>query len=283
MARLAEDNSIKKALEDLAANASITKLSVLDILDMYPELPCPFAVFLSLLPSMRVHQYSIASSPLVDPHLVSITYGVVDAPIRQLPGSKRFLGAATNYLKALQPGEKAQVSVKKSHYSFHLPGDNSRPVIMICAGTGIAPFRAFVEERAVKIEAGQKLGPAVLFVGCRYKDSDRLHAEEFDKWEKMGAVEMYYAFSREPEASMGCKYAQESVALEKERIFELFARGGKVFVCGSSSLGAGVKEVTKSIFAEKSRKTGEERTEQEMEDWFNGLKVQERWCSDVFD
>lgn len=282
LARLTEDELTKKSLNDLAADVSKSRLSVLDILDMYPDLPCTFGIFLSLLPSMRVRQYSISSSPLADPYLASVTYGVIDEPIPSVPGSKRFLGVATNYLKALQPGEKAQIAIKKSHHSFHLPGENSRPVIMICAGTGIAPFRGFVEERAVKIGAGQKLAPAVLFVGCKNKDQDRLYAEQFDKWEKIGAVEMFYAFSQEPESSDGCKYIQGRIATEKGRIFDLFAQNAKVFVCGSSALGTGVKEVMIRIFTAKFRQEGIQKKEEEMEEWFNGLKVQERWSSDVF-
>lgn len=194
LARLTEDELTKKSLKDLATNVSKPRLSVLDILDMYPNLPCTFGIFLSLLPLMRVRQYSISSSPLASPYLASVTYNVIDEPIPSVPGSKRFLGVATNYLKALQPREKAQIAIKKSHHSFHLPEENSRRVIMICAGTGIAPFRGFVEERAVKIGAGQKLAPAVLFVGCKNKDHDRLYAEQFEKWEKLGVVEMFYAF-----------------------------------------------------------------------------------------
>ena len=298
LVHLTKDEVTKASLEDLAENSAGNKLSVLDILDMYPELECPFGLFLSLLPSMRLRQYSISSSPLSDPSLVSITYAVIDAPMLQPnkpgptlpnglttpPSGNRFLGVTTNHLKTLEPGERCQIAIKKSHQSFHLPADNERPVIMVCAGTGIAPFRAFVEERAAKLAAGQtSLGPALLFVGCKDSGSDRLYAGELEAWEKAGAVEVFYAFSKQPGESEGCKYAQERVYNEKKRVVELFDAGAKVFVCGAHRLGAGVKDVSKKLYMERKKETGADVTDADAEQWFEALKVQERYSSDVFD
>lgn len=147
-------------------SASNTSMSVLDILEGHPEIQLPFAVFMGMLTPMRIRQYSISSSPLSDPTVASISFSVVE---NQNAGEtdNPHLGVATNYLKNLKPGSIAQLSVKKSHKSFKLPLDDDTPVIMVAAGTGIAPFRGFVMERAEKIKAGRKLGEAVLFVGCR--------------------------------------------------------------------------------------------------------------------
>ncbi|KAF2104350.1 cytochrome P450 [Rhizodiscina lignyota] len=282
MTHLTEDDATKKALEGLATNSADSKLSVLDILEMHPLIQCPFGLFLSLLPYMRIRQYSISSSPLVDPSLASITYQVLDVPMAGAK-DKHFLGVTTNYLKRLEPGQKAQIAIKKSHYSFHLPSDPQRPIVMVCAGTGIAPFHAFVEERAEKIKGGQKLGRALLFIGCRDPEHDLLYADQLAEWEKLGAVEVFYAFSRKPEDSKGSKYAQDRVYSEKDNVFEVFSNNAKVFICGSSRLGTGVKEVSKRLYAEKLKEKGENKSEEEIEEWFKNLKVQERWTSDVFD
>lgn len=282
LTHLTEDEKVKSKLMDLAKDSS-HHLPALDILELYPEIPCPFGIFLSLLPAMRIRQYSISSSPLVDPNLASITYAVLDTVSQGEALSRRILGVTTNYLKTLGPGEKAQIAIKKSHYSFHLPANRDQPIIMVCAGTGVAPFRAFVEERAAKIKAGWKFGQALLFIGCKNQHSDRLYAEEFDEWERVGAVQLFYAFSQEEEASHGCRYVQERIYREKELVRSLFAVGAKVFVCGSGRLGKGVKEVSKRIFRESTKALGEEKSEKDIDDWFDSLKVQERWSSDVFD
>lgn len=280
LARLGEESTISTALRELS-ETSTEPVSVLDILEMYPDLPCPFGFFLSLLPPMRMRRYSISSSPAVDPTLVSLTYSVVDEPFRNRPES-RFLGVTTNYLRRLEAGNIAQVSVKKSHYNFHLPNDPKVPVIMACAGTGIAPFRGFIEERAEKIKLNQQLGPALLFIGCRNAGSDRLYASDLNEWEKAGAATVFYAFSQQSEESAGCKYAQDRVYSERRRVTELLKDGAKVFVCGSSKLGTAVKAVFKQLVVEEGKGSGV-RMESDVDSWFDDLQVQGRWSSDLFD
>ncbi|KAL2845469.1 fatty acid hydroxylase [Aspergillus pseudoustus] len=281
IARLSEGSMASKALRELAADHSSPPESVLDILERYPDLVCPFGFFLSLLPPMRMRRYSISSSPLVDPTLASVTYGVVNEPISTRPES-RFLGVTTNYLKRLETGSIAQISVKKSHYSFHLPSDTQQPVIMVCAGTGIAPFRGFVEERAEKVRLGKTLGPALLFVGCKNSHSDRLYAAEFEEWQRIGAVEVFYAFSQEPEASDGAKYVQHRIYAERSRFVQLLLGGGRVYVCGSSQLGNAINEICKRVMLEYQTEAGSNMKNEDVETWFDELKIQGRWSSDVF-
>ena len=282
LSKLADKPETKAAIEALSTQADPkSKTSVLEILEKYPDLPVPFGLFISMLPAMRIRQYSISSSPLVDPATATITYNVLDVPIEGV--DKHFLGVTTNYLKNLQIGDRALISIKGSHYSFHLPTDNAKPVIMVCAGTGIAPFRGFVEERAAKLQSGQKLGPAMLFIGCTKPSNDKIYEKELEEWSRLGAVEVFYAFSRDSDASKGCKYAQDRVWEEREKALELFEGGAKVFVCGANRLGGGVKDVSKKIYLDQAKKLGEEKDDEDAEKWFNNLKVQERWTSDIFD
>lgn len=130
----------------------------------------------------------------------------------------------------------------------------------------MASFRAFVEQRAAKIKTGWTFGTALLFIGCRSQRGDKLYAEEFEKWERAGAVQVFYAFSQEKEASYGCKYVQERIYREKETVSSLFAAGAKVFVCGSGRLGKGVKDVSKKIFVERAKEFGEEKSDEEIEE-----------------
>lgn len=187
------------------------RLSVLDILEQHPDIKVPFAAFLALLPSMRIRQYSISSSPLWNAQRVTLTISVLDAPA--LSGRKEpFLGVASTFLATLRPGDRVQLAVRASATAFHLPQDPRTPLVLFCAGSGLAPMRGFLQERALQKKAGREVGRAVLFFGCRRPDEDFLYADsDLKEWEELGVVEVRPAFSRAPEKSEGCKYVQECV------------------------------------------------------------------------
>lgn len=190
---------------------------------------------------------------------------------------------ATNYLKGLEAGSLTHVTVKKSHTSFHLPLDDTTPIIMVCAGTGIAPFRGFLEERVAKMEAGNdRLGKALLFVGCRNPKVDRLFARELDAWEKRGLVKVYYAFSRAIHESEGCKYVQDRLWHEREEARDLFFNGARAYICGSAAVGKGVADTVAKIRMEGLQRKGRPTTYDENLFWWEGLRG-ERYAVDVFD
>lgn len=232
---------------------------------------------------MRIRQYSISSSPLHEPQSCTLTYALVDAPAPPISKPEHhYFGVATTYLASLVPGDKLLVSVRPSHTAFHPPLDIANiPVLMLCAGSGLAPFRSFVQERACQLAAGRTLAPAVLFVGCRHPDRDRLYASEFAQWEQEGAVKIYYAFSRDPEKSEGCKYVQERLWRERKEAVELWEKGAKIYVCGSGAVGDGVREVVCKSYEEAAEKVGKRKTREEIEAWFAGIR-EERFASDVF-
>jgi cytochrome P450/NADPH-cytochrome P450 reductase len=159
-------------------------------------------------------------------------------------------------------------------------------MIMICAGTGLAPFRGFVAERAVLArEGGRKLAPALLFVGCRGPEIDRLYADELDSWAADGTVDIRYAFSRDPdhELAQGCKRIQERYAKDSDDVSDLFHKGAKVYVCGSGDFARDLGVVARKDIKEKmSALTGREATAEDVEDWMTRMR-NERYVSDVFD
>jgi cytochrome P450/NADPH-cytochrome P450 reductase len=263
-----------------ADEISEKRISVFDLLEMFPNAALPFGDYLAMLPPMRVRQYSISSSPLHDPTSVTLTYGVLDQEAKV--GGKRYLGTASNYLSELAIGDKIRVAVRPSHQAFHLPLDvENVPVIMVCAGSGLAPFHGFVQERAKQIEAGRKLAPALLFVGCRAPSKDVLYAEEFKRWESIGAVSMRYAFSKAPEKSEGCKYVQDRVWNDRADARELWQKGARIFVCGNNTVGEEIREVMIKTFLEGTEQMGFKKTRKDAEEWFKGIK-NERFASDVF-
>ena len=182
---------------------------MLDLLEQYPDLAISFAAFLSLMPAMRVRQYSISSSPLWNAQRVTLTVSVIDTPA--LAGhTERFLGVASTYLASLRPGDKVQMAVRPSAAAFHPPADPRAPLVLFCAGSGLAPMRGFLQERACQKAAGREIGKTLLFFGCRRPTEDFLYSDsDLKEWQELGVVDVRPAFSRESDKSFGCKYIQE--------------------------------------------------------------------------
>ncbi|CAE7012814.1 hypothetical protein HRS9139_02143 [Pyrenophora teres f. teres] len=281
------DESEKKELirlADEAFSSEITakRVSILDLLEQFPSTKLPLGVFLKMLPPMRVRQYSISSSPIWNPSNVTLTYSVVNDVA--LSGRGRHVGVATNYLANLTAGDRLHVSVRQSHKAFHLPKDPEKiPIIMIAAGTGLAPFRGFIQERAAQVAAGRNLAPAILFYGCRTPTTDLIYADLLKRWEDMGAVSIRYAFSRQSEDSHGCKYVQDRVYHDRADVIKLFDAGAKLFVCGSRNVGNGVQETLIRVAKERHfEKEGVEADDAKARAWFDELR-NERFATDVFE
>ncbi|PSR82537.1 cytochrome P450 [Coniella lustricola] len=283
----------KQALQHLASDADAfaeavrKRISILDLLEKYPAVQLPFATFLSLLPPMRVRQYSISSSPLADPTRCTLTYSVLDAPALSGTG-QRYLGVATSYLASLEAGDKLHVAIRPSHASFHLPLDvENTPIVMIAAGTGLAPFKGFVQERAAMLAAAggnrKKLAPALLFYGCRDPEQDDLYREEFQEWQALGAVDVRRSYSRNQEASEGCKYVQDRLWQDRADVQALWESGAKVYVCGSRAVSDAVREVAIRMYMDGAKVNhGKELSVEEATERFDAAR-HERFATDVFD
>lgn len=269
----------RTALEELLSNyqTAVTekRLSILDILELHPNLKIPFGKFLEMLPSMRIRQYSISSSPLWNPEHVTLTVSILEGPA--LSGQGTFFGVATHFLAQLKPGDKVQLAVRPSQAIFHLPTSPEVPIVMFCAGAGFAPMRGFIQERANQIASGRQVGKALLFVGCRKENEDFLYREDdLAEWVKIGAVEVRPAFSREPEKSEGCQYVQHRAWHDRADLREAFKAGCKFYICGSTTLSNAVKETCVKIIKEVRNCSDEEA------DKFFQEKAKERFATDVF-
>jgi cytochrome P450/NADPH-cytochrome P450 reductase len=205
----ATKNSLDRLLAAHSELVMSIRLSVLDILERHSDITIPFPIYLQLLPSMRVRQYSISSSPLWNARHVTLTISVVQAPALS-DDEQQFLGVGSNYLASLRKGDRVAVSVRPSNGSFHLPSDPAIPVIMFAAGSGIAPMRGFIQERAEQKKAGRETGKMLLYFGCREPGLDYLYSDsDLKEWSELGVVEIRPAFSRKTEESLGYRYVQE--------------------------------------------------------------------------
>lgn len=210
-----------------------------------------------------------------------MTYGVIDRPANS--GTGRHVGVASSYLASLQQGDKVQVAIRSATKGFQLPLEaHKTPIICIGAGTGLAPFRAFVQERAILRESGQTLAPAALFYGCRDPVCDDLYRDEFDAWEAAGVVTVFRAYSRKQELSEGCRYVQERMWLERTLVGNLWNTDGRIYVCGANRIVEGVKEAFVRILQSENEKRGNPMSFEESLEWFEKHQT-ERFVRDVFD
>jgi len=102
-----------------------------------------------------------------------------------------------------------------------------------------------------------------------------------DEWASLGAVDVRYAFSREPERSAGCKYVQERMLRDRQDIFDLWDRGGKVFLCGGPGMVEGVRTAAKEMVSQRAKEQGLDGTEERAEKWLKEMR-NERIVVDVF-
>jgi cytochrome P450/NADPH-cytochrome P450 reductase len=286
--------SLSRFLDDNTHKEEILgkRFTVLDLLEENPSCLLPFEKYLDWLQPLSPRQYSISSSPLATVEFVqqsdgkteqrmtaSLSYDVHDEPA--LSGHGQFHGVASTYLQRQHPGERIRCYARSTNVNFHLPLDPQTPIIMVCAGTGIAPMRGFIQERAT-MKAARKtaLGPALLYFGCRDHKKDYIYAEELAQWEKDGVVSVRPCFSKNPPSGSekAPKYVPERMWDEREEVWKLFRDGAKIFVCGSAAkLGKSTADVCKKIWMETSGKGQEEA-----EEWLEKVR-EDRYVSDTFE
>jgi len=269
--------ALQRLSETYAQEVLAKRVSLLDILETNPDVQPTFAQYLEMLSPIRVRQYSISSSPLWNPQRVTLTVSVVKTPA--LSGKdEEFMGVATTYLDGLRPGDKVQMAVRPSGV-FHLPPDPSVPVVMIAAGSGVAPMHGFIQERALQKEAGREVGRMTLFFGCRSPDDDFLYSKtDFEKWGKLGILEVRPAFSRDSEKSEGCKYVQDRIWKDREIISKQFEEGASYYFCGAGKVAMEVKSRLRNMITESGGCTEEEAT-----NTLERLSKMSRFATDIFD
>ncbi len=249
-------------------------VSVLELLERYPGCKLPFAVYLDMLPALQPRYYSISSSPLVSGEVATVTDGVLRAPARGRAGE--FSGVCSTYLADMAPGSTVFVFRREPTIPFRPPADPAIPMIMIGAGTGLAPFRGFLQERAAQKERGDAVAPSLLFFGCRTREHDQLYADELRSFEQSADVRVYTAFSREPVE--GRKYAQHEMLAHADEIWDLVQRKATIFVCGNAhTLAPGVRAALLEIV---HGKTG--LTPGDAGSWLINLRGERRYLEDIW-
>jgi cytochrome P450/NADPH-cytochrome P450 reductase len=247
--------------------------SVYDLLDEHPACELPFHAYLEMLSLLASRYYSISSSPSGDAARCSVTVGVVEAPASS--GRGVYKGICSNYLASRRTGDTVHATVRETKAGFRLPDDPTVPIIMIGPGTGLAPFRGFLQERAALKAKGASLGPAMLFFGCRHPDQDFLYADELKAFAADGITDLHTAFSR----GDGPKtYVQHLVAAQKDKVWSLIEQGAIIYVCGDG--GKMEPDVKAALMAIHRERTGGD--EAATARWIDELGTKNRYVLDVW-
>lgn len=275
-----------------------------------PWTALPLSYVVEAVPLIQPRYYSISSSSVLSPRRAAIT-ALVAADALPANPQQKINGVASNYLLALSQsqtpsspdsadakspeldttydlagpsnllqGTKLFAHVRKS--KFKLPLQSSCPIIMVAAGTGLAPFRAFVAERAKLYAIGKPVGEMLLFFGCRRPDEDFIYRDELMRvagdgnGEPNSLLKVVTAFSRVSGAPK--VYVQQRVREYGRQVIDLIEdKGANFYICGRAAMarevGASVAEAIKEI---KGWNDSDVKT------WTEGLKRKGKWREDVW-
>ncbi|MBA0046345.1 cytochrome P450 [Mycobacteroides sp. LB1] len=267
----------RAALEALAEHPESRSLGIAGCLLEFPATKLSRAELLELFEPMTPRHYSIASSARQSPRVVELVVSVLDAPARS--GFGDFQGVASNYLANAIPGQQIRARVDQARQAFRAGADPARNVILVSAGTGVAPFRGFVGDRVAAHSAGEPYAPALCFFGVRHPEVDYLFREEFETAEQAGVVHMRPAFSRA--AENGIRYVQDRIAADADDVWDLLGDPAKqthVYVCGDGGkMAPAVREAFLHIYRERTR-----ANDSQARDWLINLVETDRYVEDVW-
>lgn len=237
-------------------------------LGVNPATPTVLSEWLEGLRKLQPRLYSIASSLAAHPNEVHLCVGAV----RYTADDITHQGVASTFLAdRLQLGETTGVFVHKAAH-FRLPEDPSTPIIMVGPGTGIAPFRAFLEERQVRGAGGKNW----LFFGDQHRHCDYLYADQIEAWHNDGFLtRLSVAFSRDQAEKI---YVQTRMIEEGAEIWAWLESGAYFYVCGDASRMA--KDVDTALH--QIVQVHGNRTPDEAADYIAEMKKARRYARDVY-
>jgi sulfite reductase (NADPH) flavoprotein alpha-component len=259
-----ETVTLKDGTELTVREALLSKLNLTPFLTKLPETTTAADLVSGLRP-LQPRLYSISSSPKAHPGEVHLTVGIVRYEIDGRPCK----GVCSTFLA--DRTSTVPVFIHKSP-GFRLPADVSKPVIMIGPGTGIAPFRAFLEERRATAPESRNW----LFFGDQRVATDFLYREELEEMLKDGVLtHLDTAFSRDQESKI---YVQDRMLERAARIWAWLEEGAHIYVCGDAKrMAKDVDDALLRIIREQGN-----LTEEEAKARVNQLKSEKRYQRDVY-
>jgi cytochrome P450/NADPH-cytochrome P450 reductase len=240
-----DDESKARYREKIA----VPRRTLLDLLEEHLACDLPFAEFLDRLPPLRPRYYSISSSPTMSSD-ASLTVGVLEGPARSGDGST-FRGVCSGHLRDVPERGTVFVFVRQPTIAFRPPENPHVPMIMIGAGTGMAPFRGFLQERESLRARGVPIATSLLFLGCRDPEDDLFYADELKAYEANGVATLITACSRVE--GYPHRYVQHALEASADQVWDAMQKDAVVLVCGNAStMAPGVRAALISVFRAKT-------------------------------
>uniref|UniRef100_A0A1B0GK97 NADPH--cytochrome P450 reductase n=2 Tax=Lutzomyia longipalpis TaxID=7200 RepID=A0A1B0GK97_LUTLO len=249
--------------------------NIVHILEDTPSCRPPIDHVCEILPRLQPRYYSISSSSKLYPQTVHITAVLVKYETATGRVNK---GVATNFLAAQRPeGDplpRVPIFIRKSQ--FRLPTKPEIPIIMIGPGTGLAPFRGFIQERDNCRREGQNVGDTILYFGCRKKAEDFLYEEELNEFVNKGSLQLRVAFSREQEKKV---YVTHLLQEDSDKVWDVIGeKKGHVYICGDAkNMALDVRNILLNVIQTKGN-----LSESEAQQYLKKMEAQKRYSADVW-
>lgn len=282
--RFATDIKEKEALKHLLSAEGKEEMKKLaaetvtysDILQKYPSAHPSLEHIIDLIGIIKPRLYTIASAQKMYATMLHLMIVVVDW---KTPSGKLRFGTSTGYVRRMIPAADKVVrfacAVKAG--TFVLPESDQTPMVMAGLGTGLAPFRAFVQHRAMLKRQGKPAGPLVMYYGCRYRKKDYIYADEWEAYEKEGVLTaLRLAFSRDQARKV---YIQHKISEDPKLIWEhLFVKSGYFYLCGQA--GQMPIDIKNAILG--AMKSEGHMSAEEAEKAFQALQIAGRYNLEVY-
>jgi cytochrome P450/NADPH-cytochrome P450 reductase len=267
----------RDALTELAEHPESRALSVIACFAEFPATQLSGSELLELFEPMAPRHYSIATSSRRRAREVELVVGVLEGPNRS--GDGVFRGVSSSYLADSGPGQQIRMRVDPARQAFRAGADPARNVILVSAGTGVAPFRGFIGDRLAALEADEPFSPALCFFGVRHPDVDYLFRDEAQEAEGLGIVRMRPAFSRLDGDEV--RYVQDRIAADADEVWDMLGDPDKnthVYVCGDgAAMAPAVREAFRKIYCDN---TGAD--DDAARAWLADLVSADRYVEDVW-
>lgn len=263
----ANENLVTIAADKNTNREFAAKHQIIDVIKKAPA-KVEAQAFVDALRKITPRLYSIASAQAEVEEEVHLTLGVVNY---DADGQQRFGGASSYLAQRLEEGQDVKVFVEHND-NFRLPQNNDTPVIMVGPGTGVAPFRAFMQQR----EADEATGDNWMFFGDQTFTQDFLYQVEWQNYLKSGLLtRMDVAFSRDQAEKI---YVQDRLKEQAAEVFAWLERGAHLYICGDMSRMAKDVEATLLEIISEQGKLSAEQAEQYLKD----LRSNKRYQKDVY-
>lgn len=250
--------------------------NIVHVLEDLPSCRPPLDHICELLPRLQPRYYSISSSSKLYPTTVHVTAVLVKY---ETTTGRVNHGVATTFLSQKhpldgQPLPRVPIFIRKSQ--FRLPAKTETPVIMVGPGTGLAPFRGFIQERDFNRKDGKEVGQTILYFGCRKRSEDYIYEEELEDYVERGVMKLRTAFSRDQAHKV---YVTHLLEEDMDLLWSVIGENkGHFYICGDAkNMATDVRNILLKVLQTKGN-----MSESEAIQYIKKMEAQKRYSADVW-